>query len=92
MGDVEPAMVEVYLAMEPSELVATLKDEAEAGVELAKFLLGFCDTITYDGIVNYLTPYKGSEKWGEIVERILNEEGKVWVEQVMELVKEIRNE
>lgn len=92
IGDLDPSMVEVYMGMEPSEFVDALKGEVDAGIDRSKFLWGFFGATDYLGVVNVAEPHKDSETWGEIIKKVMSEEGKLWIEQVLDLVKEYKEE
>lgn len=92
IGDLDPSMIEVYMSMEPAEFVSALKGEVDVGIDRSKFLWGFLSTTDYPGVVNVVEPYKDSETWSEIIQKVMSEEGKLWIEQVLDLVKEYKEE
>ncbi len=77
-----------WLDLEPGEFVTLLKAEVDKDVEESKLIWGFLTTATYEGIVNITAPYKTNPKVSVLIERLLSDEGKEWLEQVLQLVKE----
>ena len=77
-----------WLDLEAAEFVTLLKAEVDKQVEESKLIWGFLTTATYEGIVNITAPYKTNPKVSVLIERLLSDEGKEWLEQVLQLVKE----
>lgn len=90
LSKLEPEVIGAYLDMSPDEFVLNLKSGCDTGIDLSRFLWGFFSNTTYEGAVNLLGAYKEDEKWNMVIERILSEEGKIWVEQVISLIKELQ--
>ena len=86
------SMIDSYLEMEPEEFVLQLSSEVDSEIDQSKFLWGFLTKADYGGIVKFITPYKDNLEFGYLVEKLLSDEGKSWVERVLELVKETVNE
>lgn len=88
LKDTDFTVISGWFDTEPDDFVENMKAEVTAGADEAKLIWGFLTTATYDGIVEHVMPYKSNPKVSELVEKVLSEEGKVWVEKVLELVKE----
>lgn len=77
-----------YLEQEPEDFITQLEYEVQAEIPHSQFLWGFLSNTTYEGIVNLVTPYREHSQVSVYVEKILSEEGKTWLEQVIVLIKE----
>jgi len=77
-----------WMDTEPEEFVNELKQRVSEEVDEAKFLWGFLSNVTYDSIVTFITPYQGHSQIGDAVERVLSEDGKAWLEAVIERIQE----
>lgn len=91
LDTLDPEVIGAYLDMTPDEFVVALKDGVDANEEIPMVLWGFFGNTDYEGVVKYLTPYRDKEEWSVTIERILSDDGKIWVEQAIELVKEARS-
>ena len=80
--------VNEWFELTPEDLVVQLKVEADSNVAQSKLAWGFLTTATYDGIVAMVTPYRSNPEVSGLIEKILSDEGKAWLERVLELVKE----
>jgi len=76
-----------YLEQEPEDFIIQLEYEVQSNVPQSQLLWDFLSTVNYEDIVGLATPYKGHSQIGIYVEKILSEEGKVWFEKVIELIK-----
>ena len=81
-------IVEGWLEQEPEYFVINLKAEVDSGVEESRLAWGFLTTADYKGLVEKITPYRQHPDVGALVQRVLSDEGKLWLERVLELVKE----
>lgn len=82
-----PAVSE-WLELTPQDFVTQLKVEVDTNVEQSKLIWGFLSTADYDGIVALITPYRSNPEVSESIEKILSDEGRKWVSEVLQLVKE----
>ena len=80
-------IVEGWMEQEPEEFVTNLKLEVDAEIQESRFIWGFLTTATYDGITEKIIPYREHPEVKHLVERVLSEEGKAWIEQVLTLVQ-----
>ncbi len=76
--------INTWFDMEPEEFVKTILGSKE---EYSQIIKGFLSTADYLGIVNMITPYRYNPEVSVIIERILSEEGKEWLEKTIELIK-----
>ena len=88
LKDTDFSAAEEWLDYKPEEFIPQLKAEVDKGVKEAQLLWGFLTTATYEGIVNMITPYRTNPKVSILIEELLSDEGKVWIESVLQLVKE----
>ena len=79
--------IEEFTNYTSEELVERINSEIAEGVTRATLLKTLLQSITYEQVVQYITPYKSHEQVGKYVERLLTPEGKVWTEKVLELVR-----
>ncbi len=84
--DINFDMITAWLDQEPQEFVLNLRAKVDEGHDESKFIWGFLSTVTYEGIVEKIMPYKDNPKLTILIERILSDDGKLWTEAVLELV------
>lgn len=89
---VDFTIIEGWFEQEPEDFVINLKAEVDSELEQSMLAWGFLTTATYEGIVEKVTPYREHPEVGNLVQRVLSDEGKVWLTRVLELVKETLNE
>ena len=70
------------------DFVIQLQSDLESELPYAQFLWDFLSKTDCDTIVGYVEPYKDNSQVGSYVEKLLSKEGKIWVEEVINLVKE----
>ena len=93
---VESELPEFFSLLPLDEIVAWIELPPEEFVEQIsnndvpsyQFLLEYLSKTTYDDIVKIISPYKDNSQVSYYIERLLSEEGKVWLEQVIALIKE----
>jgi len=85
---VDFSQIEGWLEVEPGDYVENLKSEVEAGVEESIFIYGFLKNINLEGTIKLITPYRNHPTVGNLVERLLTEEGQNWLSEVLRLVQE----
>ena len=90
LGIVSLLEIEEFTNYTSEELVERINSEIAEGVTRATLLKTLLQSITYEQVVQYITPYKSHEQVGKYVERLLTPEGKVWTERVLDLVKNER--
>jgi len=87
LSNIDTDMVLGWMDMEPDDFVIELKEEVQNETGVSRFLWGFLNKAAYDSIVVMIAPHRENSKIGVIVERILSDEGKFWLEKVIELVQ-----
>jgi len=73
--------------LSPQDFVDQLIREASEELEESRFLLGFFSTATYDNVVSLITPYKGNLEVDNLIDKILTDEGKIWLEEVIAIIQ-----
>ena len=77
-----------YLELPPEDFVTQMSMEAEAGNETARTVLDFLVRSDYNTIVNTISGFKDNPLIEPYIERLMSPEGKEWVEEVIERLKE----
>jgi hypothetical protein len=75
------------LDVSPAEFVHQLRTEARSGVGDAGVLLHFLRSAKYADIEDNLKPYRDNRKLQALVKAIATDNGKLWIGQVIDLVK-----
>lgn len=75
-------------AISPQEFVAQLRAEADAGAVDAGLLFNFLRRAKYNDIKLMLKPYRKYTKLKRLIEDINTDNGKTWIDKVIGLVKE----
>ena len=73
--------------LSPQDFVDQLIRESSEELEESRFLLGFFSTATYDNVVSLITPYKGNLEVDTLIDKILTDEGKTWLEEVIAIIQ-----
>jgi len=78
-----------WMETDPETFVLDMKTGADQKEDTFSFLWGFFSTVTNESILDYATRYKEHPEYGLLAEKILSDEGKAWLEKVLEMVNEI---
>ena len=73
---------------DPTEFVMTLQIEKENNTEWAQFMWGLLSNVNYEGVLSLVQNYAGDERAAQFIERLYSEEGKAWVEAVIEQIRQ----
>ena len=76
-----------YMDETPEEFVEMLKDMVRIEDQSGQFLWGFLGAATPEGVKLLLGTYQNNAEAGEMIKRLLSDEGMVWLTSVIELVK-----
>lgn len=76
----------------PEDFVSQLESDIQEGLPQPQLFWNFLSSTDYEKVVELITPYKDNEQVGSYVEKLLSEEGKIWLEEVIKLVREKLNE
>lgn len=76
------------LSLSPQEFVDTLKYSVQQEDERSKFLWGFLSNTEVDVVVKLLSPYVSNKEVGESVKKLISDDGKKWLTEVISLIKE----
>ena len=90
--NIDFVLIESYLDLEPSVFVDALRTDIEDEEDTdSKFLWGFLKAATFEGIIELITPFSSNLKIGNVVKKLLTEEGQIWITDVMNYIKENPN-
>jgi len=88
LRDIDFSMIGLWLEQEPEDFVAQLKDNVSAEDEESKFIWGILTSVPYEDMIDKISPYSTNPEVGSLVKKVMSIEGKIWMEKVIELVKE----
>ena len=72
-----------FLDYEPEALVEELRGRYNEDDDLAAYVIGFLPTLTYKKIITLIEPYREHPKYGAIVQELLLDTRREWLEQVL---------
>lgn len=75
------------LELSPDEFVSQLHEDQEAGLPHASLLLEYLPNLDTNGVISRIEPYRSNSQAGPYIERLLTDEGKVWIEEVLARIK-----
>lgn len=80
-----------YLEQAPADAVAQLEAKTLEGIPYAQILWAYLKKADYESLIQEVVAYKGHSKVALYAEKLLSNEGRAWLSEVMELIKHRAN-
>jgi hypothetical protein len=84
---VSPKEIEELLSLSASDFLLRLDVEEAKGETRAVLLKAFLPTLTYEKVVEFITPYKDDARVSKQIEKLLSPEGEDWCKEVLVALK-----
>ena len=88
---VDVVTLQEFMDGDPIKFVDVLQDGVQEEIKEYQFLWGLLSNTTYDGLLSLIAPYRSDERVTNFIDRLSTDEGKIWLETVIDSVKEKQN-